>query len=72
MADYKMIPVDEETYTWVQELCQAYEMGKRAQGAMVRKLAKAEREKLLEVKLVGPKANGRKVEMKSGEKGGQA
>jgi len=53
MADYKNIPVDEETYNRLKELCQAYELGERAQGAMVRKLVKAEHEKLAAVKLVG-------------------
>lgn len=53
MADYKMIPVDVETYARLKELCQAYELGERSQGAMVRKLVKAEHEKLAEVKLIG-------------------
>lgn len=46
MPEYKTIPVDEETHSWLMELCQAYEMGRRSQGAMVRKLVRAEREKL--------------------------
>jgi hypothetical protein len=65
MANYKNIPVDDETYEWVQELCEAYEMGKRSQGAMVRKLAKAEREKLMAVKLLPVKSVAAK---KMGEK----
>lgn len=56
MADYKMIPVDEETYNRIVELCDAYEMGKRAQGSLVRKLVKADYEKLAAFKLVGEKA----------------
>lgn len=49
---YKTIPVDEETYEMVQKLCAAYEMGKRAHGAMVKKAVKAEYQKLTQVKLI--------------------
>ena len=56
MADYKMIPVDLETYNRLKELCRAYEMGERAQGTMVRKLVKAEHEKLAVAKLMGKKS----------------
>jgi len=55
MADYKNIPVDEETYNRILELCDAYDLGKRAQGTLVRKLVKADYEKLAAVKLVGKK-----------------
>lgn len=68
MANYKNIPVDDETYEWVLELCEAYEMGKRSQGAMVRKLAKAEHEKLAAVKLL-PKA-AKKVDVEQTKKQG--
>jgi hypothetical protein len=50
---YKTIPVDEETYDMVQQLCEAYEMGKRSQGAIVKKLVKADYQKLKSVKLIG-------------------
>lgn len=49
---YKTIPVDEETHKRVMALCQAYEMGERGQGALVRKLVNAEFNKLAEVKLL--------------------
>ena len=52
MPDYKTIPVDEETHKRIQALCQAYEMGQRGQGALVRKLVNAEYEKLAAVKLI--------------------
>lgn len=58
MADYKMIPVDKETYNRIVALCDAYDLGKRAQGLLVRKLVKADYEKLAAVKLVGAKAMG--------------
>jgi hypothetical protein len=51
---YKTIPVDEETYEMVKELCVAYEMGKRAHGAMVKKVVRAEYQKLAQVKLIAP------------------
>lgn len=56
---YKNIPVDEETYTKLIALCEAYEMPKRSQGAMVSKLVKAEHEKLAQVKLL-PKVKSKK------------
>lgn len=52
MNRYKTIPVDGETARKLLQLCAAYEMGKRAQGAMVRKLVNAEWEKLTKVKLI--------------------
>ena len=60
MPVYKNIPVDEETHNLLMELCQAYELGKRSQGVMVRKLVKAEHEKLDKAKLL-PK-EGKKSE----------
>lgn len=53
MSDYKMIPVDEETYKMLTELIATYEMPKRSFGAMVKKLVKADYEKLAPWKLVG-------------------
>jgi hypothetical protein len=58
---YKMIPVDEETAEWILELCEAYEMGKRSQGALVRKLVKERREQLAETKLL-PSQKSKKTE----------
>lgn len=52
MADYKNIPVDEETYQKLVELCQAYE---RKQGAQVRAMVNHEYEKLAQWKLAGKK-----------------
>jgi len=52
MSKYRNIPVDDETYEMVEALCEAYEMGKRSKGAMIKKLAKAETEKLEKVKLL--------------------
>lgn len=49
---YKTIPVDPETGDKIAALCQAYELGQRGQGALVRKLVNAEYEKLAAVKLV--------------------
>jgi hypothetical protein len=54
MADYVNIPVDEETKAMVVALCEAYGLPKRGQGAMVKKLVKADYEKLRAVKLVAP------------------
>lgn len=51
---YRMVPLDPETHGMLMELCQAYEMGKRGQGAMVKKLVKAEHGKLKAFKLVKP------------------
>ncbi len=59
---YKTIPVDEETYEMVQKLCVAYEMGKRGQGAMVKKVVKAEYQKLAQVKFVAPVDNSSSLE----------
>lgn len=53
MADYKMIPVDEETHKMLTELISAYEMPQRSYGAIVKKLAKADYERLAPWKLVG-------------------
>lgn len=52
MSKYRNIPVDDETYEMVEALCEAYEMGKRSKGAMIKKLAKAETEKLQNAKLL--------------------
>ena len=52
MAKYKNIPVDEETASILLELCEAYEFGQRGQGAMVKKLAKAEYLTLKDAKLL--------------------
>ena len=49
---YKTLPVDEETYQKVQILCTTYDMGKRSQGALIRKLVNAEYEKLATAKLL--------------------
>lgn len=54
MADYKNIPVDQETYDMLVELCETYQ---RKQGAHVKLLVKADYEALEKVKLVGKKAN---------------
>lgn len=67
---YKNIPVDEETHQMILILCEAYDMGRRAQGAMVRKLAKAEIEKLDKTKLL-PRGEGRKAEGGKAEKKGE-
>ena len=47
-----MIPVDEETHERLMILCLAFELGKRSQGIMVRKLVNAEYDKLAKVKLL--------------------
>lgn len=52
MADYKTIPVSEEVHKMILELCEAYEMGQRSQGALVGKLVKAEHVKLQAMKLL--------------------
>lgn len=49
---YKNIPVDPETAKKIEALCVAYEMGRRGQGALVRKLVKAEYEKLAAVRML--------------------
>jgi hypothetical protein len=51
---YNNIPVDDETLEMVQALCQAYEMGERAQGALVKKVVRAEYRKLETTKLIQP------------------
>jgi hypothetical protein len=43
---YKTVPVDIETHSKLMALCKAYELGKRAQGAIVRRLVNAEYRKL--------------------------
>jgi hypothetical protein len=45
---YRTVPVDFETHRMILALCDAYEMGKRSQGALVRKLVKTEYHRLLE------------------------
>ena len=49
---YINIPVDPETKRKLEALCAAYEMGKRGQGAMVRKLVNREYAALESVKLL--------------------
>ncbi len=64
MADYKKIPVDQETYDMLLVLCEANE---RKQGAQVKALVKAEYEKLEKSKLL-PKGESKKSEsVKKGE-----
>ena len=46
MADYKMIPVDEETKKDVVFLAKRFGFGERGQGAMVRMLVKEKLQKL--------------------------
>jgi len=64
MAKYKNIPVDEETAGILLELCEAYEFGQRGQGAMVKKLAKAEYQTLKEAKLLPSQNRKRAVVVK--------
>jgi hypothetical protein len=45
---YRTVPVDFETHRMILALCDAYEMGRRAQGALVRKLVKTEYHRLVE------------------------
>lgn len=47
MAEYKNIPVDQETYEMLAVLCEAYE---RKQGAQVRAMVRVEFDKLQQVK----------------------
>lgn len=54
---YKMVPVDLETHEMLMALCDAYELGKRGQGAMIRKLVKPAYQQLADVKLIAPLAN---------------
>ena len=49
---YKNIPVDDETYERIQALCAVYEMGKRAQGALVKKLVNKDYAALAAVNLL--------------------
>ncbi len=57
MAYYKTIPVDEETYSLLLALCQAYQ---RKQGAQVKALVKAEYEKLQQALFVPAKIENAK------------
>ena len=43
---YKMVPVDMDTHADLMELCAMRGLGRRGQGAMVRILVKAEKEKI--------------------------
>lgn len=43
---YHTIPVDSETYRKIREICQVREMGRRAQGALIRQLIKCEYQKI--------------------------
>lgn len=52
--EYRTVPLDPEAHGMLMELCQAYEMGQRAQGAMVKKLVKAEHSKLKALNLDKP------------------
>lgn len=64
---YKMIPVEWEVYEKILDLCKAYEMPKRSQGALVGKLVNQEHTKLKALKLL-PKANkGKVAELPEGE-----
>jgi hypothetical protein len=45
---YRTVPVDFETHRMILVLCNFYEMGKRAQGALIRRLVKAEYRKISE------------------------
>lgn len=36
---YRTVPVDFETHAMIVAICSAHEMGKRAQGALIRRLA---------------------------------
>ena len=66
MADYKNVPVDEETYKMLAELIEAYEMPARSYGAMVKKIVKPKYEELAKSKLVGEKAAKKtKMEVKA-------
>ena len=63
---YVSVPLDVETHRKVIALCEAYDMGLRAQGALVRKLVNAEYDKLAAVKLIRPVA----VEVQKSAEGG--
>jgi len=61
-SKYKNIPVDHDTYSMVVVLCEAFDMNKRSQGALVRKWARYEYEKLEKAKIL-PKWEIKKLEM---------
>lgn len=42
VSRYRTVPVDFETHEKILALCEAYDMGRRAQGALIRRLVKAE------------------------------
>ena len=50
---YRTVPVDFETHAMIVAICSAHEMGKRAQGALIRRLVKAEYRKMAESLLPG-------------------
>jgi hypothetical protein len=54
---YKMVPVDRETHAKLLALCDAFRLGRRGQGAMVRRLVEQEYQKWAQVKLVAPVAS---------------
>lgn len=49
---YRTVPVDFETHAMILAICDAYEMGKRAQGALLRRLVKAEYRKMTKYRLL--------------------
>jgi hypothetical protein len=51
---YKMVPIDPGTHEKLLALCDAFRLGRRGQGAMVRRLIEKEYEKWAQVKLVAP------------------
>lgn len=53
---YKTVPLDEQTHERLMTLCDAYGLGRRSQGAFVRRLIDEEWRKLEKVKLLGPAA----------------
>ncbi len=68
MAEYKNIPVDLETHEMLIALCEAFEFGKRGQGAMVKKLVKAEYSKWADVKLLPAGGKGKSAKAVSNAK----
>lgn len=50
--EYVTVPLNKDVAFMVEELCSAYEMGRRGKGALVSKLVRAEYRKLHDVKLV--------------------
>jgi hypothetical protein len=58
---YKMVPIDSETHEKLLALCDAFRLGQRGQGAMVRRLIEQEYEKWAQVKLAAPVARGSTV-----------